>query len=77
MAPPTRLLGALRLLQSHRIPAQKITDGCGTCQGLLFAEEWERADLAFNFFPQMCSSSEAGSYLMRIDFCITQLEAWE
>ena len=26
-----------------------------------------------NYFTDMCSGSEAGSYLRRIDFCITQL----
>ena len=26
-----------------------------------------------NYFTEMCSGSEAGSYLRRIDFCITQL----
>jgi len=26
-----------------------------------------------NYFTEMCSGSEAGSYLRPIDFCITQL----
>jgi len=26
-----------------------------------------------NYFTEMCSGSEAGSYLRLIDFCITQL----
>ena len=26
-----------------------------------------------NYFTEMCSGSEAGSYVRRIDFCITQL----
>jgi len=26
-----------------------------------------------NYFAEMCSGSDAGSYLRRIDFCITQL----
>ena len=28
-----------------------------------------------NYFTEMCSGSEAGSYLMLIDSCITQLKA--
>ena len=28
---------------------------------------------ASNYFTEMCSGSEAGSYFRRIDFCITQL----
>ena len=29
----------------------------------------------YNHFTEMCSGSEAGSYLRRIDSCITQLQA--
>jgi len=29
--------------------------------------------LNLNYFTEMCSGSEAGSYLWLIDFCITQL----
>ena len=28
-----------------------------------------------NFFTEMCSGSKKGSYLRRVDFCITQLQA--
>ena len=28
-----------------------------------------------NYFTEMCSGSEAGSYLRRVDSCITQLKA--
>ena len=28
-----------------------------------------------NYFTEICSGSEAGSYLRLIDFCITQLNA--
>ena len=33
------------------------------------------ADLLNNYVTEMCSGSEAGSYLRLIDFCITQLQA--
>ena len=33
----------------------------------------ERAGEENNYFTEMCSGSEEGSYLRLIDFCITQL----
>ena len=36
-------------------------------------QESDVANRTGNYFPEMCSSSEAGSYLRLIDFCITQL----
>ena len=37
--------------------------------------KWYNSQFKNNCFAEMCSSSEAGSYLSRIDCCITQLEA--
>ena len=49
-------------------------------QGLGLSVEWHRGaehldaeHVQNNYFTEMCSGSEAGSYLRRIDFCITQL----
>jgi len=34
---------------------------------------WESEAFENNYLTEMCSGSEAGSYLRLIDFCITQL----
>ena len=35
--------------------------------------ELEGGEAAVNYFTEMCSGSEAGSYLRLMDLCITQL----
>ena len=62
-------MGINSALRFDRRPAP---DALGLCRRLL-----RPADLCSqfkkNYFTEMCSGSEAGSFLRLIDFCITQL----
>jgi len=46
--------------------------GAGTSPG---APNRQRFGVKNNYFTEMCSGSQAGSYLRLIDSCITQLKA--